>query len=151
MNQKEIRSWKKVYQSDLSYIVYELKDIVDKPAMIIIEGAMGAGKTTFSKAFVDDGETMSPSYSILSETGQVLHADLYRIESREEIIHLELELYLEDKLFFLVEWGKAHYNSLCRELPEDYSKYLLKIDINEVQETEQIASRNFTLYELSDY
>ena len=27
MNKKLIREWKKVYKSDLSYIVYELKDL----------------------------------------------------------------------------------------------------------------------------
>ena len=154
MNEKLIRQWKKVFQTDLSYISYELKELVNSPALIILDGPLGAGKTTFAKSFVTDGDTLSPSYSILSESNFVLHADLYRIETREEIIHLELELYLENKNFFLVEWGKLHYRSLVKEIPENFEHYLLRIDVNDQvhsAESEKINfSRNIALYEISE-
>jgi tRNA threonylcarbamoyladenosine biosynthesis protein TsaE len=154
MREKLIREWKKVFESDLGYISYELKELVTEPAMVILDGPMGAGKTTFAKSFVHDGETLSPSYSILSESEMVLHADLYRIEDRGEIIHLELSLYLDNKKYFLVEWGRAHFNSLLKELPESYKTYLLKIEVNEnaQQETSEKSafSRNFSLYEIAE-
>lgn len=154
MNEKLIRQWKKVFQSDLGYISYELKELVNSPALVILDGPLGAGKTTFAKSFVSDGDTLSPSYSILSESNSVLHADFYRIESRDEIIHLELELYLENKNFFLVEWGKSHYYSLVKEIPENFGHYLLRMDVNE-QAHSQISekanfSRNIALYEISE-
>ena len=86
MNKKLIREWKKVYKSDLSYIVYELKDLAKVPAMVILDGDLGAGKTTFTQAFVGDAEILSPTYSILSENKGILHADLYRIEKNEDIL-----------------------------------------------------------------
>lgn len=154
MNEKLIRQWKKVFQSDLGYISYELKELVTAPALIILDGPLGAGKTTFAKSFVADGDTLSPSYSILSESDSVLHADLYRIETREEIIHLELELYLDNKNFFLVEWGKLHYNSLIKEVPENFGHYLVRIDVNDQAhsaESDKINfSRNVALYEISE-
>ncbi len=150
MNKKLIREWKKVYRSDLSYIVYEMKDLVKVPAMVILEGALGAGKTTFTQMFVGDKETLSPTYSILSEAKSVLHADLYRIEKNEEIIQLELSLYLEDKQYFFVEWGMKFARRLVRELPENFNFYLIEIEINEGTETAEGLSRNYHLYSLHE-
>jgi len=153
METKETRVWKKVFESDLPYVADELRSLIDTPAMVIIDGTLGAGKTTFIKEFVKYGggeATCSPSYSILSETPTVLHADLYRIKSSEEIIHLELSLYLEDKEYFMVEWGKDQFSSLYRELPDDYSTYLLEISINESGKLNTAESRNFVLQSISE-
>lgn len=151
MNKKLIREWKKVYKSDLPYIVYELKELTKVPAMIVLEGDLGAGKTTFTQSFIGEGETLSPTYSILSETKSFLHADLYRLEQNEEILQLELPIYLEDKQYFFVEWGMKFVRRLFRELPENFSPYLLEIVINEGQsDSVEGPSRNFFLYSLSE-
>jgi tRNA threonylcarbamoyladenosine biosynthesis protein TsaE len=149
MNQKELRNWKKVYESDLAYIVYEMKDMLETPALIFLEGPLGAGKTTFTKCFVDGGDTISPSYSVVTETKDVVHADFYRIKDREEIIHLELPLYLENKNYFFAEWGMKHLESINKELTDDFSLYLVEISINDQDSTKNIESRNFTLIELN--
>jgi len=151
MNKKLIREWKKVYKSDLSYIVYELKDLAKVPAMIILEGDLGAGKTTFTQAFIGENQTLSPTYSILSETKNFLHADLYRIEKNEEILQLELPVYLEDKQYFFVEWGMKYARRLFRELPENFTSYLLEINVNEASsDPVEGHSRNFFLYSLTE-
>lgn len=151
MNKKLIREWKKVYKSDLGYIVYELKDLTKVPAMIILEGELGAGKTTFTQAFIGEGETLSPTYSILSECKNFLHADLYRIEKNEEILQLELPGYLEDKQYFFVEWGMKFARRLFRELPENFTSYLLEISVNDSgTDSAEGPSRNFFLYSLHD-
>lgn len=151
MNKKLIREWKKVYKSDLGYIVYELKDLTKVPAMIILEGDVGAGKTTFTQTFVGEGETLSPTYSILSECKNILHADLYRIEKNEEILQLELPSYLEDKQYFFVEWGMKFARRVLREVPENFTPYLLEINVNEnPTDHPEGPSRNFYLYSLTE-
>lgn len=151
MNKKLIREWKKVYKSDLSYIVYELKDLAKTPAMIILEGDLGAGKTTFTQSFIGETEVMSPTYSILSECKTFLHADLYRIEKNEEILQLEIPVYLEDKQYFFVEWGMKFARRLVRELPESFTPYLMEITIQPgPSESPEGPSRNFFLYSLHD-
>jgi tRNA threonylcarbamoyladenosine biosynthesis protein TsaE len=151
MNKKLIREWKKVYKSDLSYIIYELKDLGKTPAMIILDGDVGAGKTTFVQAFLGEGETLSPTYSILSENKNFLHADLYRIEKSEDILQLELSSYLEEKQYFFVEWGMKFGKRLHRELPENFSSYLLEIHIHQGgAESPEGPSRDFFFYSLMD-
>jgi tRNA threonylcarbamoyladenosine biosynthesis protein TsaE len=151
MNKKLIREWKKVYRSDLPYIVYEMKDLAKVPAMVILEGTLGAGKTTFTQFFVGEKEVLSPTYSILSENKSILHADFYRLEKNEEVLQLEIPLYLEDKQYFFVEWGMKFARRLLRELPENWTPYLLEIETNpQGHEGEEGPSRNFAFYSLHE-
>ncbi len=151
MNKKLVREWKKVYRSDLPYIVYELKDLAKAPAMIILEGELGAGKTTFTQFFVGDNEILSPTYSILSENKNIVHADFYRLEKNEEVLQLEIPQYLEDKQFFFIEWGFKFVRRVIRELPENWTPYLLEIQVNpKTSESEEEATRNFSFFTLHD-
>ena len=145
------RVWKKVFENDLENIVIELKEFLDTPSVVILTGEVGAGKTTFTKKFVDfeEGSVMSPTYSIVNEVGEVCHADFYRLHSADEIEHLELELYLDDKDYFLVEWGKPYLSTIQRSLGSDFSYYELKIDTNENSSSEsKVPSRNYYLEKL---
>lgn len=150
MNKKIIREWKKVFKSDLPYIVYEMKDLAKVPAMIILEGELGAGKTTFTQTFVGDKEVLSPTYSILSENKNLIHADFYRLEKNEEVLQLEIPMYLDDKQYFFIEWGMKFAGRVIRELPENWTPYLLEIKINPGTEGEDGPTRNFTFYSLHE-
>lgn len=147
---KVLRSWKKVFKNDLSGIVTELKELVSLPAVIILTGPVGSGKTTFTQYFVGENqEVTSPTYSIVNESGPSAHADLYRIENDDDIIHLELDLYLEEKDFFLVEWGKSYLKTLQRVVSEDFLFYELVIEINgKNSQQAEAPSRNFELRSL---
>lgn len=146
MEKKEIRKWKKVYQSDLSHLVAEFMDSVEEPCTIILEGDLGAGKTTFVKECLDSSkEVLSPSYSLLMEYGDILHGDFYRLKSEEELIELEIPLYLENKNIFMVEWGKKFVYRLEKEIPDNFSFYLLEIDFIKPDELGK-ERRNYTLY-----
>ncbi|MBF0362169.1 MAG: tRNA (adenosine(37)-N6)-threonylcarbamoyltransferase complex ATPase subunit type 1 TsaE [Oligoflexia bacterium] len=154
---KEVRSWKKVYENDLPYVVSELKEAISnaRPSMIILTGELGVGKTSFAKAFATDGTLQSPTYSVLSETMTVAHADFYRIADVSEVIHLELGLYLESKEFFLVEWGAKYLGSLFREVDEKFTPFELVIEINSKKNAPnkdangaEIPSRDYFLYKV---
>jgi len=154
MREKLLGEWKKVFEADLPYIAREIKENARAQAVIILEGPMGAGKTTFAKSFIDEGETMSPSYSVLSETGRILHGDFYRLKDPQEIYHLELGLYLEEKNYFLVEWGEQFLTSISKELPEEFDLYKLSIKVNDAPQSEsdkiKSFSRNFRVYKYED-
>jgi tRNA threonylcarbamoyladenosine biosynthesis protein TsaE len=157
----ELISWKKAYENDLDGIIYELKGIVKKPALIILSGPVGAGKTTFIKHFVGSEEIVSPTYSIINSTRDIAHADFYRIKDAEEVIHLELSLYAEDKVFFLIEWGMPFFRDIYREIGPGFVPYELTIEVNDPQfgdkeRDQQVfdsnhaanATRNFSLHQI---
>ncbi len=139
----QVRTWKKVLESDLANIASEMKEVIEPPSVIILEGPVGAGKTTFTKIFIDRKGTASPTYSIINEVDNLLHADLYRIEKKEELIHLEIPMYLEEKDYFLIEWGMPYLRELQRIIGDEFKYYQLKIEINENN------SRNFLLTKIS--
>ncbi len=142
---KSIKEWDGIEQTGLLELGKEIRQLTSKPSLIILNGEVGAGKTTFTKSFIDDGETFSPSYSIISESQSVIHADFYRLKEVQEITHLELALYLEDGDidYFLVEWGREYLSTLLREIPAEYQVYQLKIVINHDQ------TRKFCLEQLA--
>jgi tRNA threonylcarbamoyladenosine biosynthesis protein TsaE len=138
-----VRTWKKVLESDLANIAIEMKEVIEPPSVIILDGPVGAGKTTFTKIFLDRKGTASPTYSIINEVDNLLHADLYRIEKKEELIHLEIPMYLEEKDYFLIEWGMPYLYQLQRIIGDEFKYYQLKIEINENN------SRNFSLTKIT--
>lgn len=138
-----VRAWKKVLESDLPNIVIELKEVVQPPCVILLDGPVGAGKTTFTRAFLEKAEAPSPTYSLVNEVDNIVHADLYRIEKKEDLIHLELPMYLEEKDYVLIEWGMPYFHDLQRIIGDEFKFYQLKIEINEQK------SRHFFLNKLS--
>lgn len=145
-----LRTWKKVYENDLDNIVHEMKEVISTPAVILLSGPVGAGKTTFTKSFVGlSADVTSPTYSLINENGKTAHADFYRLQHPNELVHLELELYLEDKDYFLVEWGKSFLSDLKRFVSDEFLFYECEITVNEPSEANSfIASRNYFLHRL---
>lgn len=148
-----LREWKKTLETDLESIIYELKDFIDTPAVIILSGDVGVGKTTFTKVFVKqivgDKLAFSPTYSLVNELGCLVHADFYRLKDPEEIVHLELSMYLEDKDYFLVEWGKPYLREIMAETSDDFKFYEIEFEMNEAKERIESPTRNLKLIHLN--
>ena len=142
MNKKLKQTWNKVFETDLHTLSMEMEKNITTPALIILEGPLGAGKTTFVKQFC--AQSSSPTYSVLTEHDDILHGDFYRLEGPEDIIHLELSLYLEDKNYFLLEWGAKFYEEIKEEIDESFHHYLLEISVDTTNQ-----SRKFELFEIS--
>ncbi len=90
------------------------------PFVIYLEGELGAGKTTFARAFVHalgfKGYVKSPSYGLLESyevAGMtVLHLDLYRIEDPEELEYLAIRDLFDANSVLLVEWPRKGMDHL---------------------------------------
>jgi tRNA threonylcarbamoyladenosine biosynthesis protein TsaE len=93
--------------------------VLTPPMVVYLRGDLGAGKTTFARAYIHAlgfaGYVKSPSYGLL-ETYQaggqtVLHLDLYRIEDPEELEYLALRDQFDASSVLLIEWpdrGQHH-------------------------------------------
>ena len=68
----------------------------------------------------------SPTYSLINAIGDIAHADLYRIESEEELNYLEMSLYATYQYIF-IEWGQAFAQYIMSEFGAEFLYYELKI------------------------
>lgn len=83
------------------------------PAQIALDGELGSGKTSLSQGIAKGlgiTETVSsPTFALVHEyqspQGQLLHLDLYRLESTEALWDLDLEFQIQRQpSLLLVEW-----------------------------------------------
>lgn len=92
----------------------ELAKKVSMGSIICLEGDLGAGKTTFSKAFiaalagVDQDAVQSPTFiyqnSYTCPNGTLHHFDLYRLHQEQEFIELGFLDYFNHQSICLIEW-----------------------------------------------
>jgi tRNA threonylcarbamoyladenosine biosynthesis protein TsaE len=85
------------------------------PCLVLLEGDLGAGKTTLVKGIVaglgaaSEDEVTSPSFTLVHEygaSGKVYHVDLYRIEGMRDLATLGWDDLTSQAATVLVEWGE---------------------------------------------
>jgi len=119
-NEKEMIELGKVFAQNILHSTTE-------SLVIYLQGNLGAGKTTFSKGFLKGmnfkGLVNSPTYNLIEtiETNEfiIFHVDLYRIDTLNQILELELheKPILDKPYLFLIEW------------PENGGDYILSADL----------------------
>lgn len=82
--------------------------------IILLDGELGAGKTTFTKGLAKalgvTEEVTSPTFTILNvyESGRLKlnHLDMYRVEKEEDLYELGVEDAVSDGGVTVIEWNK---------------------------------------------
>jgi tRNA threonylcarbamoyladenosine biosynthesis protein TsaE len=81
-------------------------------AVLSLEGGLGAGKTLIAKGICAglgvSGDVVSPSFVLAEEYAgafPVLHFDLYRLESVDEVARIGLFDAIDGRNVVIVEWG----------------------------------------------
>jgi tRNA threonylcarbamoyladenosine biosynthesis protein TsaE len=105
------------------------------PLVLYLQGDLGAGKTSFARGMLralgETGPVRSPTYGLLSEYptpgGRVVHIDLYRLKSADELSTLGLADHLPGSLLWLVEWPEKGEGGL---IPSADASLLLEVDGN---------------------
>jgi tRNA threonylcarbamoyladenosine biosynthesis protein TsaE len=92
------------------------KVLAQNPEKIILfNGEMGAGKTTFIKALCNKlgitGATSSPTFSLVNEYQStanqiVYHFDMYRLKNQTEALDMGIEEYLYSGNWCFIEWSE---------------------------------------------
>ncbi len=91
--------------------------------VVLLSGGLGAGKTVFAQGFAAAlgvvGPVTSPTFTLVREyrcaaparsgagPQRLLHADVYRLETLDEVADLALGELVETGAVALVEWGDA--------------------------------------------
>lgn len=93
-----------------------LSEMLPAPRVVILRGDVGAGKTTLVRGIAEAlgaaaEDVSSPTFALVQEYAgtrvRVLHLDLYRLETEEEVAALGIdELASAPDALVLVEWGE---------------------------------------------
>ncbi len=103
---------------DTSKLAKEVLANLDNKKVLLLQGDLGSGKTTFAKAVaqhlgVEDVVT-SPTFSLMKvyktkykQFNRLVHVDLYRLDSVDidQLVELGLQEFIDDsKSLVLIEW-----------------------------------------------
>jgi tRNA threonylcarbamoyladenosine biosynthesis protein TsaE len=91
----------------------EIGALLKAPALVLLSGELGAGKTTLTKGIVSglgatsEDEVTSPTFTLVHKYGggvPVYHVDLYRIADFHDLETLGLEDVFAGNAVVIVEW-----------------------------------------------
>lgn len=95
-------------------LAYQISEGITEPALFLLEGDLGAGKTVFAKGIaagldIDPADVNSPTFTIVNQHDgrmRLYHLDLYRIEGGvDELRAIGLEEMLnEANAVVVIEW-----------------------------------------------
>ncbi|MBL6785444.1 MAG: tRNA (adenosine(37)-N6)-threonylcarbamoyltransferase complex ATPase subunit type 1 TsaE [Rickettsiales bacterium] len=95
----------------LNLITKKLIPIIGNKSLILLDGDLGAGKTTFVKSILQNlgynKIVSSPTFNIMNiyefNNMTVCHCDLYRLKSENELVNISIEDFIGNSIVF-VEW-----------------------------------------------
>jgi len=86
------------------------------PKLVVLRGALGAGKTTLIKGIAEGFQAASqenvtsPTFTLIHEYRgpgvNVYHVDLYRVDTQQELETLGLDDLFDENSVVLIEWGE---------------------------------------------
>lgn len=92
----------------------KLAQSLSRGDVVAFSGALGAGKTAFSRGVLRGlgykGAVTSPTFAIANEyeteRGRVVHADLYRIADADALYEIGFDEYFDGACIVLLEWSE---------------------------------------------
>ncbi|MBS8122206.1 tRNA (adenosine(37)-N6)-threonylcarbamoyltransferase complex ATPase subunit type 1 TsaE [Candidatus Vampirococcus lugosii] len=98
---------------------------------ILLNGELGVGKTNFVKGFakgigISENIIQSPTYTYINEYKKLLHIDMYRLESIEQIYEMGIFDKIDEYEYICIEWPKFIKEYISKEYLNIYIEKLSK-------------------------
>jgi tRNA threonylcarbamoyladenosine biosynthesis protein TsaE len=118
-------------ENDTAIIAEEFAKQIYKGDVIVLNGALGTGKTFFVKTvanFFDVSNPSSPTFALVNEYYgkiKIYHFDFYRIKSVNELHDIGFEDYISDsEAIVFIEWGELFPDILPKSRFEIHFTFL---------------------------
>ena len=139
----------KVSERVIPKAISEILAIINSTsAIILLEGDLGSGKTTFVKHFVKyfdiNDNVTSPTFTIQNIYGaNIFHYDIYQISLNDFIKFGFFEMFSETG-YHLVEWANADLAKMLRRYGFDFFHIKIITDDNDNKQSD------YRIYQVSD-
>ena len=100
-------------------------DLMDGVNVVLLNGELGAGKTTFSRFLIrslirnQKLKVLSPTFSVVnlysSDQINIAHFDCYRITTPQELYEIGIEEFLATHIC-IVEWPETVLNNFLKDI-----------------------------------
>lgn len=133
-------------EQSLLLIASKMASVASAGMVVYLLGTLGAGKTTFSRGFIQalghQGAVKSPTYTLVEPyenlSPPVLHFDLYRLAEPEELEYIGIRDYVQQQALMLIEWPQRGFG------------FIPAADIELELQVNSDASRRLTVRALSE-
>ncbi len=106
--------------ADTAAIASAIAGVLQPGDVVVLDGGLGAGKTTFVQSAVralgSDAAVTSPTFAIVQHYGggavPIAHVDAYRLEGAQELHDTGFDELLDGDTVVFVEWGARVRSSL---------------------------------------
>ncbi|MGG7048170.1 MULTISPECIES: tRNA (adenosine(37)-N6)-threonylcarbamoyltransferase complex ATPase subunit type 1 TsaE [unclassified Campylobacter] len=110
--------------------IYKVVELLPEQGVVILQGNLASGKTTFVKALAKfhgiTEDVTSPTFSVMqSYEDRIFHYDIYQNGIDALLANGLFENLLEDGLH-LVEWGDERLENLLKKYELKYTKIIIK-------------------------
>ncbi len=137
----DIKVVSKAQTKELAKVVASVIKQNKKPASVLLNGNLGAGKTTFSKYLINHIfgfhsnklKVVSPSFGVVKnyslKNKTLNHIDLYRINSATELENLGMQELLQNSIC-IIEWAEKLEGV---EIASDFFDIYINLDYNNIR------------------
>ena len=115
--------------SELKHFTQDILEKLGESGIVLLEGDLASGKTTFVKEFVKTlglkAEVSSPTFSIMNEyENRVCHYDIYQ-NGLDGFLQQGLLEKLEEEKYHLIEWADDSLENILKQYGFSYIKIII--------------------------
>jgi len=127
-------------ETETKELGFDLARKLPSGTIVAFYGDLGAGKTTFTKGLAQglgiSAQVTSPTYTIVNEyeTGErpLIHFDMYRLHSADDLFEIGWEDYLERGAILAVEWSER--------VEEAFPEHTVRVHIEKDGDTRRVIT-----------